>query len=105
MAKFETLVDVYRNALATYPGNPLFGTKRRGQWEWLTYREFGRLTDGFRAGLAGLGVTRGDRVAIIANNRVECLGASCGGTGSWANNNVGGSGGGGGAYAKSVNET
>jgi hypothetical protein len=40
-----------------------------------------------------------------ANNSVECLGGGAGGTGSWTDNNVGGSGGGGGAYAKSVNLT
>ncbi|MBX3199729.1 MAG: long-chain fatty acid--CoA ligase [Labilithrix sp.] len=71
MAKFQTLVDIYHDALKTYPDNPLFGTKRGGQWSWMTYLEFGRLTDGFRAGLASLGIERGDRVAIIANNRPE----------------------------------
>ncbi|MBX3217021.1 MAG: long-chain fatty acid--CoA ligase [Labilithrix sp.] len=71
MAKFQTLVDIYHDALKTFPDNPLFGTKRGGQWSWMTYLEFGRLTDGFRAGLASLGIERGDRVAIIANNRPE----------------------------------
>jgi long-chain acyl-CoA synthetase len=71
MAKFETLVDIYSDALKTYPDNPLFGVKKAGAWEWTTYLEFGRMTDGFRAGLAGLGVGKGDRVAVIANNRVE----------------------------------
>ncbi|MCW5835652.1 MAG: long-chain fatty acid--CoA ligase, partial [Labilithrix sp.] len=71
MAKFQTLVEVYHDALKTFPDNPLFGTKRGGQWSWMTYLEFGRLTDGFRAGLASLGVERGDRVAIISNNRPE----------------------------------
>ncbi|MBX3252397.1 MAG: long-chain fatty acid--CoA ligase, partial [Myxococcales bacterium] len=65
MAKFQTLVDIYHDALKTFPDNPLFGTKRGGQWSWMTYLEFGRLTDGFRAGLASLGIERGDRVAII----------------------------------------
>ncbi|MBX3225342.1 MAG: long-chain fatty acid--CoA ligase [Labilithrix sp.] len=71
MAKFQTLVDIYHDALKTYPDNPLFGTKSGGQWSWMTYLEFGRTTDGFRAGLASLGLERGDRVAIIANNRPE----------------------------------
>jgi long-chain acyl-CoA synthetase len=71
MAKFETLVDIYQDAIKTFPDNPLFGTKRGGQWEWMSYLEFGRQTDGFRAGLASLGLGRGDRVAIIANNRPE----------------------------------
>ncbi len=71
MAKFETLVDIYTDAIKTFPDNPLFGTKKGGQWNWMTYLEFGRMTDSFRAGLASLGVGKGDRVAIISNNRYE----------------------------------
>src|SRR6185295_16434447 len=71
MAKFATLVDIYTDAIKTFPDNPIFGTKRQGSWSWLTYREFGRRTDAFRAGLSELGFARGDRIAIIANNRVE----------------------------------
>jgi long-chain acyl-CoA synthetase len=71
MARFQTLVDVYHDAVKTFPDNPLFGTKRAGQWEWMTYLEFGKQTDAFRAGLAELGLKRGDRVAVIANNRPE----------------------------------
>lgn len=70
-AKFQTLVDIYHDAIKTFPDQPLFGTKRGGRWEWLTYLEFGKLTDSVRAGLAALGLKSGDRVAIIANNRVE----------------------------------
>ena len=33
--------------------------------------EFGQQVDSFRGGLASLGVTKGDRVALISNNRVE----------------------------------
>ena len=71
MAKFQTLVDIYHDAVKTFPDSPLFGTKRAGRWEWMTYLEFGKQTDALRAGLAGLGLKSGDRVAIIANNRPE----------------------------------
>src|SRR4051812_14719951 len=71
MAKFETLVDIYTDALKTFPDNPLFGTKKDGQWHWMTYLEFGKQTDGFRSGLAALGLEKGDRIAVIANNRPE----------------------------------
>src|SRR5262245_32949110 len=71
MAKYQTLVDIYADAIKTFPDNPLFGTKKAGQWQWLTYLEFGKLTDGFRAGLAALGLKKGDRIAVVANNRVE----------------------------------
>jgi len=71
MAKFETLVEVYNNSIKTFPDRPLFGTKRAGRWEWMTYFAFGQKTEAFRAGLSALGIQRGDRVAIIANNRPE----------------------------------
>ncbi len=71
MAKFATLVDVFDNSIATYPNNDLFGTKKNGVWVWTTYLEFGKQVDACRAGLSELGVGRGDRVAIVANNRVE----------------------------------
>src|SRR6185369_1606156 len=71
MSKFQTLVDIYTDAIKTFPDNPLFGTKKAGSWQWMTYLEFGKLTDGFRSGLASLGLAKGDRVAIIADNRAE----------------------------------
>jgi long-chain acyl-CoA synthetase len=71
MAKYQTLVDIYTDALKTFPDLPLFGVKKSGEWRWMTYLEFGRKTDAFRAALAVLGVVKGDRVAIIANNRPE----------------------------------
>ena len=48
----------------------LFGTKKAGHWVWITYAEFGALVENFRGGLASLGVERGDRIAIVSNNRV-----------------------------------
>jgi long-chain acyl-CoA synthetase len=71
MAKFETLVEVFERSIKTYPDRELFGTKKNGEWRWSTYLEFGRAVDKFRAGLAGLGFARGDKLAIIANNRIE----------------------------------
>lgn len=68
----DNLVEFLENSLARRPDRPLFGTKNgQGVYEWLTYRQFGRRVDELRAGLAGLGVGRGDAVGIIANNRSE----------------------------------
>ncbi|MBS2016174.1 MAG: long-chain fatty acid--CoA ligase [Deltaproteobacteria bacterium] len=71
MAKFQTLVDIYHHAVQSFPDNALFGTKKGGTWHWMTYLEFGRKTDAFRASLAELGFKRGDRIAVICNNRPE----------------------------------
>ncbi|MBN1944770.1 MAG: long-chain fatty acid--CoA ligase [Bradymonadales bacterium] len=69
--QFATLVEMQRQSCETFADQPLFGTKRSGQYEWTTYRQFGQMIDKCRGGLAKLGIERGDRVAIIANNSVE----------------------------------
>jgi long-chain acyl-CoA synthetase len=68
---FTDLVSLLGTALARHSERPLFGTRRDDGWHWTTYREFGSLVDRFRAGLASLGVKRGDRVAVISANRLE----------------------------------
>ncbi|HEX6273383.1 MAG TPA: long-chain fatty acid--CoA ligase [Polyangiaceae bacterium] len=68
---FKNLVDLYEQACRDFGSREVFGTKKDGTWSWLSYAEFGRKVDEFRAGLASLGVGAGDRIAIIANNRVE----------------------------------
>ena len=69
--KFRTLVDIFEHSTKTFADRPLFGTKKDGRWHWMTYGEFGAKVDALRGGLAHLGVEKGDRVAIIANNRPE----------------------------------
>lgn len=70
-AKFRNLVDMQQKAVTTFGPRNLFGTKEGGRWHWITYAEFGRRVDDFRAGLASQGVKPGDAVAIIAGNRTE----------------------------------
>ncbi|GBC62807.1 long-chain fatty acid--CoA ligase [Desulfonema ishimotonii] len=70
--KPDNLVELIETSVAKYPDNPLFGTKNgSGEYEWMTYREAGTRIDNLRAGLAQLGIGRGDAVGIIANNRAE----------------------------------
>ena len=68
---YTDLVDVLQRSVADYSRQNLFGTKVEGRWDWITYGEFGRRVDNFRGGLASLGVSQGDTVAIISANRVE----------------------------------
>jgi long-chain acyl-CoA synthetase len=68
---FTSLVDMQERACRRHADRRLFGTKIDGIYRWITYREFGELVDCFRSALSGLGVGRGDKVAIISNNRVE----------------------------------
>jgi long-chain acyl-CoA synthetase len=74
--QFRTLVEVLEQSTKAYASRPLFGVKKAGGWSWMTYAEFGAEVDRLRAGLAALGVARGDRVAMIANNRVEWAAAA-----------------------------
>ncbi|HSJ72323.1 MAG TPA: long-chain fatty acid--CoA ligase [Acidimicrobiia bacterium] len=68
----STLVDLITHSTVTYANNPLIGQRSgSGDWSWTTYAEFGSALDKARAGLATLGVTAGDRVAIISDNRLE----------------------------------
>lgn len=70
--KPDNLVELIENSVAKYPDNPYLGTKNKnGEYEWVTYGEVGKRIDNLRAGLAGIGVKKGDAVGIIANNRTE----------------------------------
>ncbi len=69
--KFASLVQVFNRSMSEFADRPLFGVKRDGQWQWMTYREWGERVRRLRAALEKLGVEAGDRVAIIANNSPE----------------------------------
>ncbi|HJK96498.1 MAG TPA: long-chain fatty acid--CoA ligase [Polyangiaceae bacterium LLY-WYZ-14_1] len=69
--KYQTLVDVFLDATKAHAHRPLFGVKRSGAWSWMTYADFAEAVTHARGGLAGLGVGRGDRVAVITDNRPE----------------------------------
>lgn len=71
MSKFDTLVEIFSESTKRYAQSPLFGEKRDGEWQWMTYGAFKEKVDNLRGGLAGLGVKSGDRVAVISNNRAE----------------------------------
>jgi long-chain acyl-CoA synthetase len=69
--QFDTIVDIFKHSIPAFPTRPLFGVKKNGAWSWTTYAEFGAAVDRARRGLGELGVGKADKVAIIANNRVE----------------------------------
>lgn len=73
---FKTLVELWEQSTERHGPRELFGTKTNGAWHWITYAEFKLEVDALRAGLATLGIGRGDRVAVIAGNRVEWAAAA-----------------------------
>ncbi|MGK5094623.1 AMP-binding protein [Deltaproteobacteria bacterium TL4] len=69
--KFTNLVAMQQAACQEYKNNAMFGTRGPDGYEYLTYGAFGMLVNQFRGGLSSLGITPGDKVAIIAPNSVK----------------------------------
>ena len=71
--KPDNLVELFENAVELYPYNHLFGVKTPDgtALRWMTYKQVGDRVDNLRAGLASLGIGKGDAVGIISNNRPE----------------------------------
>lgn len=69
--KFNNLNEVFAQSIEKFSSQPLFGTKANGSWQWMTYATFASRVDAVRGALSGLGIGKGDRVAIISNNRPE----------------------------------
>ncbi len=69
--KFKNLVEVLEKSAKTHAERTLFGTKQGSSWKWIDYKTFKGYVDRFRAALKELGVGPGDKVAVIADNRVE----------------------------------
>jgi long-chain acyl-CoA synthetase len=69
--QYTSLVDMQVRSCEKYASNQLFGVKKNGAYQWITYGEFGERVNRFRSALSQLGVTRGDKVAAIANNSIE----------------------------------
>ncbi|MBN2299029.1 MAG: long-chain fatty acid--CoA ligase [Deltaproteobacteria bacterium] len=70
--KPDNLVELFENSVKKFPDRPFLGTKNsKGEYEWVTFREVGRRVDNLRAGLASLGIKRGDAVGVISNNSTD----------------------------------
>ncbi len=71
--KFETIPEMFLSLTKKFASEPrpLFMHKVNGQYEGISYMEAQRRVELFASGLASLGVKKGDRVAIISENRPE----------------------------------
>jgi long-chain acyl-CoA synthetase len=69
--RYAHLVELFQQSVEHYAERPAFGVLKGKDWIWTTYAELGTRVERFRAALALLGVGRGDRVAIISDNRIE----------------------------------
>ncbi|HEY2733063.1 MAG TPA: AMP-binding protein, partial [Polyangiales bacterium] len=69
--RFAHLVELYQHAVERFADRQAFGTLRGKEWQYLTYAQLDERVAQARAALAQLGVGRGDRVAIVTENRIE----------------------------------
>lgn len=74
LKKYKTIPEMYEFLTEEYgktTDRALLKHKVNNQWVGISYPDFKRETESFANGLASLGVKRGDRIAIIAENRPE----------------------------------
>lgn len=67
----QSLSELLEHSVNEFGGRTLFLRKVGERWLSTSYAEFAKIVADLAAGLAALGVARGDRVAIISNNSVE----------------------------------
>ena len=68
---FETITEMIEKTCEYHAENPMFGTKKGPQFEWMTYKEFYSIVGKTRNVLRQLGLKKNDKVSIISNNRWE----------------------------------
>jgi long-chain acyl-CoA synthetase len=71
MAEIKTLVDLFESSCRVRGDAPLFGTRQGNVFKWISYSEIHRRVAQVRSLLRALGVVRGDRIALIADNSVD----------------------------------
>jgi long-chain acyl-CoA synthetase len=71
MNEVRRLFDVPTYQLKNFPSTSMFVTKTEGVWIPMTTEEFVTHTNQISKGLVELGVSVGDRVALVSPNRVE----------------------------------
>jgi long-chain acyl-CoA synthetase len=66
-----TLVAIFQNRVKRYGSRAALSAKKEGEYRDISWREFGETVRWFSLGLVSLGVEKGDRVALLSENRPE----------------------------------
>jgi long-chain acyl-CoA synthetase len=66
-----TIYGMFQDTVSRFADRRALAYKVRGTYNHVTYGELNERMRDFRRGLAALGVSRGDRVAVLSYNRVE----------------------------------
>ncbi len=67
----QTVASLFRDTVRALPEHVALRVKAGDAWNEMTYAEYGDQACRVAAGLAALGVTRGDRVVLMMRNRPE----------------------------------
>lgn len=67
----HTVPEILDKSRISFGDNKVFGTRNGDEFDWITYAEFGDMVQKFRNVLNHHKIERGDKVALISNNRVE----------------------------------
>ncbi|MEK6650298.1 MAG: long-chain fatty acid--CoA ligase [Bacteroidota bacterium] len=70
---FTTIIEMYQDVTSRFASEsrPFLLHKVDGEYRGITFSEYRRLVERFAGGIASIGISRGDRVGIIAENRPE----------------------------------
>ncbi|MBP6091419.1 MAG: long-chain fatty acid--CoA ligase [Crocinitomicaceae bacterium] len=71
MNAIKRLFDIPYFQLANYPSKDMFVTKENGSWNGLSTEKFLNEVMLYSKGLLGLGIEKGDTIALVSNNRFE----------------------------------
>ncbi|MDG1477476.1 MAG: long-chain fatty acid--CoA ligase [Vicingaceae bacterium] len=67
----KNLAEFYYHQLDNKPKKDAFTQKENGKWVSLSTQDFIDKANKFSSGLLAFGIEKGDRVAVISNNRIE----------------------------------
>ncbi|MBK7257128.1 MAG: AMP-binding protein [Ignavibacteriae bacterium] len=73
--EFRTIPELFQRLTAKFAGEtrPVVRYKSEGSYKGISYSDLHARVETFANGLAALGVERGDRVAIVSENRPEWI--------------------------------
>lgn len=76
----STLYELFQNSVSKYSGEKCLGwrpidkaTGKAGDYQWVTYSEVNEKVQAIASGLAGLGLTKDNRVGVYAVNCPEWM--------------------------------
>ena len=77
-SKITTVVKLFERSVALYGSNPLIYEKVAGEWHPTTYKQIKQEAQSFGAGLLAMGLSKGDRIALLSEGRKDWLVAELG---------------------------